>query len=168
MNINRFIFNAINKILNWHQYFQHELIREKYGITKSFGFNGKDIKFYGEGKIEIDENSYICNNSLIYLAKNQKVKIGKGCSISHNVKMYTASKIPDYDFKDKITVPEKKGDINIGDYVWIGANVLINPGVIIGENSVIGANSVVTSDILPYGIYGGVPAKLIRMKNKIM
>ena len=81
--------------------------------------------------------------------------------------MYTASKMADYDFKDKINVPEKKGDIVIGDYVWIGVNVIINPGITIGENAVVGANSVVTSSLEPYGIYGGVPAKLIRMKNKI-
>ena len=130
-------------------------------------FNGKDIKIYGDGTIEVGDKSYICNHSIILLAKGQKVKIGKGCSISHNVKMYTASKMADYDFKDKINVPEKKGDIVIGDYVWIGVNVIINPGITIGENAVVGANSVVTSSLEPYGIYGGVPAKLIRMKNKI-
>lgn len=161
----KIFFQIVDKILSWHQFYKHEVIREKYGICKSFGFNGKDIKFYGEGRIEIGDKSYICNNSLVYVDKGYKVKIGNGCSISHNVKMYTASKIPDYDFQDKINVPEKKGDIIIGDYVWIGVNVVINPGVTIGDNAVVGANSVVTSNLKPYGIYGGVPARLIRMKN---
>ena len=162
-----FIFNLTNKILDWHQFYQHEIIRNRYGIPKSFGFNGKDIKFYGMGRIEIDENSYICNHSLIFAEKNYVVKIGKGCSISHNVKMYTSSKMPDYDFTHKKDVPNKKGDILIGDYVWIGANVLINPGVTIGTNAVVGANSVVTSDIEANAIYGGVPAKLIRIKRNM-
>ena len=58
----------------------------------------------------------------------------------------------------------KKGDVIIGDYCWIGANVFINPGTTVGENSVVGSNSVVTKNILPFTIYGGVPAKLIRKK----
>ena len=62
-------------------------------------------------------------------------------------------------------IPQKKGNITIEDFAWIGANVLINPGITIGANSIIGANSVVTKDVLPFSIVGGVPAKLIRMKN---
>ena len=59
------------------------------------------------------------------------------------------------------------GDIIIEGFVWIGANVFINPEVTIGKNSVIGANSVVTKNVIPNAIYGGVPAKLIRMKKYI-
>ena len=57
------------------------------------------------------------------------------------------------------------GDIVIGNGVWIGANVFINPGIRIDNNVVIGANSVVTKDIKENSIVGGVPAKLIRIKN---
>lgn len=163
----KYIFIIIDKILKWHQYYQHELIRKKYKIPNDFGFNGKDIKIFGEGVIEIGAKSYICNHSLIHLEKGQTVKIGKGCSLSHNVKIYTSSKKPDYDFAIKSSVPVRKGDVNIGDFVWIGANVLINPGITIGDNAVVGANSVVTKDIEPYSIYGGVPAKLIRFKREV-
>lgn len=163
--MNRILFNLFNRLMNQYKIQQYQRFREKYNIHETFRFNGNEIIFYGEGRLEIDEGSYIGGLSTIQLNKDQKVIIGKGCSISHNVRMYTSSLIPDYDFKDKINAPIKKGDIVIGDYVWIGANVFINPGINIGENSVIGANSVVTKDIAPYSIYGGVPAKLIRRKR---
>lgn len=65
----------------------------------------------------------------------------------------------------KYPIPEKVGNVIVEDYVWIGANVFINPGVTIGTNLVVGANSVVTKDILPFSVYGEVPAKFIRQKR---
>jgi acetyltransferase-like isoleucine patch superfamily enzyme len=47
---------------------------------------------------------------------------------------------------------------------WIGAQSVIMPGVHVGLGAVIGANAVVTSDVAPYSIVGGVPARLIRMR----
>jgi acetyltransferase-like isoleucine patch superfamily enzyme len=46
--------------------------------------------------------------------------------------------------------------------VWCGAHVVITSGVTIGERSVIGANSVVTTDLPPYSIAAGAPAKVLR------
>ena len=60
-----------------------------------------------------------------------------------------------------------KKPITIEKDVWIGANCIITSGVTIGEGSVIAAGSVVTKDLLPFGIYGGVPAKLIRQRGAI-
>lgn len=55
----------------------------------------------------------------------------------------------------------------IGNDVWIGDNVLICGGCSIGDGVIIGAGSVVTKDLEPYGIYAGVPAKLIKERNLI-
>lgn len=55
--------------------------------------------------------------------------------------------------------------IKIKNDVWIGANCVILPGVEIGEGSVIAAGAVVTKSVAPYAIVGGVPAKLIRMRE---
>jgi virginiamycin A acetyltransferase len=57
-----------------------------------------------------------------------------------------------------------KGDMIVGNDVWIGYDSLIMPGVKIGDGAVIGARSVVTRDVEPYGIVGGNPARLIRKR----
>ena len=57
-----------------------------------------------------------------------------------------------------------KGDTVIGNDVWIGQNAVILPGVHIGDGAIIGANSVVGSDVDPYTITAGNPAKLLRKR----
>ena len=54
--------------------------------------------------------------------------------------------------------------VEIGNDVWIGANVIILPGVKIGDGAVLAAGAVVTHDVAPYAIVAGVPAKLIRKR----
>lgn len=55
-----------------------------------------------------------------------------------------------------------RGDVVIGNNVWVGRNVCIMPGVHIGDGSVIGSNAVVTHDIPAYSVAAGVPAKVIK------
>ena len=55
-----------------------------------------------------------------------------------------------------------KGDIVIGNDVWIGRESVIMPGVKIGDGAIIGAYSVVTKDIEPYSVVGENPAKFIK------
>ena len=57
-----------------------------------------------------------------------------------------------------------KGDTVIGNDVWIGQNAVILPGVHIGDGAIIGANSVVGSNVEPYTIVAGNPARAIRKR----
>ncbi|QHL89493.1 hypothetical protein GU926_17095 [Nibribacter ruber] len=57
-----------------------------------------------------------------------------------------------------------KGDIVIGNDVWIGAHSIVLSGVTIGNGAIIGANSVVTKDLPPYSIAVGTPAKVIKYR----
>ncbi|MBE9029838.1 Vat family streptogramin A O-acetyltransferase [filamentous cyanobacterium LEGE 11480] len=57
-----------------------------------------------------------------------------------------------------------KGDTVIGNDVWLGYEATIMPGVQVGHGAIIAAKSVVVSDVQPYTIVGGNPAKLIRQR----
>lgn len=59
---------------------------------------------------------------------------------------------------------ENRYSVSIGNDVWIGYGVTILEGISIGDGAIIAANSTVTSDVKPYCIVGGTPAKLIRMR----
>ena len=60
--------------------------------------------------------------------------------------------------------PECKGNITIGNDVWIGAKSTIMSGVKIGDGAVIGSGSVVAKDVPPYAIVVGNPAKIIKYR----
>ena len=102
-----------------------------------------------------------------------KVRIGDFCSIGPNVLFLLKSDHPvdhisTFPFKVKV-LGEKyeaisKGDITLSDDVWVGANVTILSGVHIGKGAVVAAGAVVTSDVPPYAIVGGVPAKVIKYR----
>ena len=108
-----------------------------------------------------------------------KLIIGKFCQIGRNVEfimnganhqMNSVSAYPFYIFKGWEQEPPKKeslpykGDTVIGNDVWIGQNVTFLPGVHVGDGCIIGANAVVASDIPPYSVLVGNPAKIIRKR----
>ena len=57
-----------------------------------------------------------------------------------------------------------KGDIRVGNDVWIGYEAIIMSGVTIGDGAIIGTRAVVTKDVPPYTVVGGVPAKAIKKR----
>ena len=108
-----------------------------------------------------------------------KLIIGKFCQIAAGVEfvmnganhqMNAVSTFPFYTLEGwDMKPPAKsdlpfKGDTVIGNDVWIGQNATILSGVHIGDGAIIGANSVVASDVEPYSIVVGNPAKLIRYR----
>ena len=108
-----------------------------------------------------------------------KLIIGKFCQIGHNVEfimnganhqMNNVSTYPFYIFKGWEQNPPKmndlpfKGDTIVGNDVWIGQNVTFLPGVHVGDGCIIGANAVVASDIPPYSVVVGNPAKVLRKR----
>jgi len=68
------------------------------------------------------------------------------------------------DVKEITRAWDNKGDIVIGNDVWIGYEAVILSGVTIGDGAIIGTRAVVTKDVPPYMIVGGVPAKPIRKR----
>jgi virginiamycin A acetyltransferase len=59
---------------------------------------------------------------------------------------------------------DNKGDIVIGNDVWIGYHATIMQGVTIGDGAIVGARAVVTKDVPPYAIVGGVPARILKYR----
>ena len=59
---------------------------------------------------------------------------------------------------------DNKGDIIIGNDVWIGYGAVILSGVTIGDGAIIGTNALVTKDVPPYTIAGGIPAKPLKKR----
>lgn len=105
--------------------------------------------------------------------------IGKFCMIASDVKFimnganHLTNALSSYPFAifgngwenamDNKTYPNK-GDIIIGNDVWIGYNATLMAGVKIGDGAIIAANSTVTKDVAPYSIVGGNPAKEIKKR----
>ena len=68
------------------------------------------------------------------------------------------------DVKEITSAWDNKGDIVIGNDVWIGFEAVILSGVTIGDGAIIGTRAVVTKDVPSYTIVGGVPSKPIRKR----
>ena len=115
----------------------------------------------------------------LYEWNNDRLIIGKFCQIAAGVefvmnganhRMNSATTYPFFTFDgwETETPPSDdmglRGDTVIGNDVWIGQNATVLPGVHIGDGAIIGANAVVGSDIPPYTIVAGNPARKIRSR----
>lgn len=116
-----------------------------------------------------------------YPINGDRLIIGKFCSIACGAKFlftsanHTMKSLSTYPFPiffeewgldraDVTTAWDNKGDIVIGNDVWIGYEAIILSGVTIGDGAIIGARAVVTKDVPPYTVVGGVPAKEIKKR----
>lgn len=129
-----------------------------------------------------DPRDFEKNNVLYHYPINgDKLIIGKFCSIACGAKFlfnsanHTLTSLSTYTFplffeewdlemKNVAKAWDNKGNIIIGNDVWIGYDAIILSGVTIGDGAIIGARAIVTKDVPPYTIVGGVPAKAIRKR----
>ncbi|MEN6412403.1 MAG: CatB-related O-acetyltransferase [Veillonellales bacterium] len=129
-----------------------------------------------------DPTQFEKNNVLYHYPVNKdKLRIGKFCSIAcgakflftsanHTLKSLSTYPFPiffeewELDKKDVASAWDNKGDIVIGNDVWIGYEAVILSGVNIGNGAIIGTRAVVTKDVPPYTVVGGIPAKEIRKR----
>jgi len=122
------------------------------------------------------------NNVLYhYPVNHDRLIIGRFCSIAcgakflfasanHTMKSLSTYPFPIFfeewglDIKNVASAWDNKGDIVVGNDVWIGYEAVILSGVHIGDGAIIGARAVVTKDVPPYTVVGGVPAKEIKKR----
>lgn len=121
------------------------------------------------------------HRNVLYAYGPERLVIGKYCAIAAGTKFLMAgaehptmgvSAFPFTMFGgrwaeqtlDIITAMPSRGDTVVGNDVWLGHQVTVMPGVRIGDGAIIAAGAVVTSDVAPYTIVGGNPARLIRQR----
>lgn len=105
-----------------------------------------------------------------------KLRVGKFCSFALNVTIILGGEhrtdwVTTYPFntffpeaKDFKGHPHSKGDIVIGNDVWIGYGAILLSGITIGDGAAIGAGSVVTKDVAPYSVVAGNPAQQVKLR----
>jgi acetyltransferase-like isoleucine patch superfamily enzyme len=125
--------------------------------------DGSKIRCH-EGMVEIGEKTVMGQECTI--SAYQRVRIGEQCVIADRAMFI--------DFDHGIVEVERpirlqgiyKRDVEVGNNVWIGYGACILRGVRVGDNSVIGTNSVVTKDVPANAVVGGIPARIIRMREE--
>lgn len=150
----------------------------------------KNITIIGESNISLGNNIRIDGNTVInassgYLMLGDYIHIGGSCylacsggieiknysNISQGVKIYSASDDYSGDFMTNPIVPIEFTNINHGlvtlsEHVIIGSGSVLLPNILLSEGTAVGALSMVNKSIGPWGIYAGVPAKLVKVRSR--
>jgi acetyltransferase-like isoleucine patch superfamily enzyme len=117
-----------------------------------------------EGSVSIGAKTVLGQECTI--SAYQHVSIGRECVIADRVMLI--------DFDHGMVEVERpirlqgiyKRDVRVGNNVWIGYGACVLRGVTVGDNAVIGTNAVVTEDVPANAVVGGVPARVIRMRDE--
>ncbi|HZO05875.1 MAG TPA: acyltransferase [Solirubrobacterales bacterium] len=124
--------------------------------------DGSKIRCH-EGEVEIGRKTVMGQECTI--SAYQRVKIGEQCVIADRAMFI--------DFDHGVVEVERpirlqgiyKRDVEVGSNVWIGYGACVLRGVRVGDNAVIGTNAVVTKDVPANAVVGGIPARIIRMRE---
>jgi virginiamycin A acetyltransferase len=125
-----------------------------------------------------DPGSFADNIKYAFDFIDDRLTIGKFCSIAHgssfvlNGGNHFADRLSTFPFPifgEAFGAPDPgpwpdKGGITIGHDVWIGWDATILPGVTVGHGAIIAAKAVVASDVPPYAIVAGNPARIVKFR----
>ena len=151
------------KLNHFRRKFARKFPDNDYLVNNIFNINLFETGIHSYGELNI-----------IDFNDDRKIKIGNFVSIAPQVYFHLSTEhftqhISTFPFKVRVEKSCKKesfgkGDIVVGDDVWIGFGSQILSGVTIGQGAIIAAGSIVTKDVPPYSIVGGVPAKVIKYR----
>jgi acetyltransferase-like isoleucine patch superfamily enzyme len=187
-------FLARNRMLNWRygllawRYLWRRLLTPagRRWTTNGFVFfgSGLEIEIGKRGRVDFggfvwigDRTKVRCHEGLVEIGSKtvmgqectvtayQHIRIGEQCVI--------ADKAMFIDFDHGVVEVERpirrqgiyKRDVEVGSNVWIGYGACVLRGVRVGDNAVIGTNSVVTKDVPANAVVGGIPARVLRMRD---
>jgi len=116
-----------------------------------------------EGRVEIGAKTVLGQECTI--SAFQRVAIGRECIVADRVMLI--------DFDHGAVEVERpvrlqgiyKRDVNVGHNVWIGYGACVLRGVTVGDNAILGTSAVVTDDVPADAVVGGVPARVLRMRE---
>lgn len=131
----------------------------------------------GGGRIRIGTGTYGAPR-IRWWGENANLSIGKYCSIAEGVEIFLGGNhrtdwVTTYPFslsrawpeaRGMLGHPATRGDVRIGNDVWLGAGCVVLSGVTIGHGAVVGCRAVVSRDIPDYAIVAGNPATVVRMR----
>jgi acetyltransferase-like isoleucine patch superfamily enzyme len=155
--------------------------------TDGFAFIAPDVtlEIASGGRVELGRWSWLgqgckirCHEGVVSIGA--KTVLGQECTISAyqhvtiGRECVIADRVMLIDFDHGMVEVERpirlqgiyKRDVHVGNNVWIGYGACILRGVTVGDNAVIGTNAVVTHDVPANAIVGGVPARVIRMREE--
>jgi putative colanic acid biosynthesis acetyltransferase WcaF len=137
-------------------------------LLRCFGAKlGKNCHVYGRARIwapwnlTCDEQATIGDEAIVY--NPGPVTMGSHAIISQQAYLCGAT----HDYEDP-KFPLVAFPISIGSYAWVCARATVQPGVSVGEGAVLALGSVATHDLLPWTVYGGVPARKIKARRKLL
>ena len=136
-----------------------------------------DFTYYDDPDGAMD----FCERNVLYAYGPERLRIGRYCALATGTRFLMAggshptvgvSTFPFTMFGgewtertiDIVTSLPSKGDTIVGNDVWFGYGALVMPGVRIGDGAIIGAGSVVTTDVPPYAVVAGNPARVVRRR----
>jgi acetyltransferase-like isoleucine patch superfamily enzyme len=152
-------------------------------LSQRIKYRWRSLRFYTRD-ILIGDNYRIGEYTygrpkVITFTNDTKLIIGKFCSIAANVKIILGADhrldwVSTYPFPALSKIwpeaagmtghPTSKGDVVVGNDVWIAEGAVILSGVKIGDGAVIGSQAVVSKDVAPYGVVSGNPARRVKMR----
>ena len=139
---------------------------QSYSILGCWDHYGENVSYKPEIKIGSD----CCIGEFSHITACNRVVIGNGLLTGRFV--YIGDNAHGRFSKEEFNIPPvkrnlfSKGEVVIGNNVWLGDKVAVLSGVHIGDGAVVAANAVVTKDIPPYSLAAGVPAKVIKQIKK--
>jgi acetyltransferase-like isoleucine patch superfamily enzyme len=167
--------------------------RRRFGTSAGWRWETDGLLFLGRGlQIQIGKRGRVRFGRFVWIGDGTKIRchegeviigdktvLGQECTISayKHVRIGEQCVIADramfIDFDHGTVEVERtireqgiyKRDVDVGSNVWIGYGACVLRGVQVGDNAVIGTNSVVTSDVPANAVVGGIPAKVIRMRE---
>jgi acetyltransferase-like isoleucine patch superfamily enzyme len=187
-------FIAQNKMLNWRygrlawRYSWRRLLTSAGRRWRTDGFvffgRGLEIEIARRGRVDFgrfvwigDRTKIRCHEGLVEIGA--KSVLGQECTISafQHVRIGEQCVIADramfIDFDHGVVEAERpirkqgiyKRDVEVGNNVWVGYGACILRGVRVGDNAIVGTNSVVTRDVPANAVIGGIPARILRMRE---